>query len=1057
MNLSNFINSNKSLPNTHQALNGGNYRIDIQKIIYSKFIKEYYKTLINGGNMYLTERVDGYNKFKFFIDLDISLSFSVTPIQMYNVIDSIIAVVLEEDEKDTCAISMRSSDTNLPSHHKVHLVFNSIIVSKIEAIHLYEKIVNKIYSDFQWLCDIELQLYSSSTTKINNWKPKIFDSSVYTSGLRMLGSIKCNDTTSIIAPSYREVKFDVENEKWIGLPLSVHTITRSSIVSNDSVIQNVKTKENVTISYEIIKKKIGILGKGKSVTKKQKKEKETLSNSNTNEIINLDQVPNDLIMFIGDEFNIFENELCDISVITTVDGKNIFNISTTSKRCSFVKREHTSNHQYFTIYSDGRIRKKCHDDDCKDKFVEKQVPSEILHVLVNKLIQKDIANIDPELIENAKKEAKLEIMDNHIGIKETDIIVHQPDTQQLPFIISAEINKVLNESHGHFCPNCSRDHNNESRLVYYFQLDPEINQVIYTAKCTKCDYREPRKSVCLVSKEHLQLKQFFVTVNVTNNYVQNNNTYNNITIYNDNSTNILSSDFITDNLNIIKNDRTHNQLLIYALNGTDLPVAQLFNYIYKDRIIYVNYGSNNICYFFDSHKWKKGQECFLKIKLGSEYFKNQFVDVIQYYQSLINDSNRKVIMAKINHVDKIIKKCEENYFQSGVFNCLKGVCLDTDNIFINSLDKNKSLLGFNNGIYDLFTGEFRNGKPSDYVSISVGYDYDEALMYNDETRQEILECLHKIFPHEGLVDYNMRVFSSCLSGYTNQQKIHIGVGKGSNGKSCLMSLMSETMGHYSAKMESSFICGQTPDANSPTPVLTSLVGKRFVHASEIKEGAKLNSMLFKGLCGGDKLQYRPLFEEAKEFIPDFKIFMVCNPTGMPEFNATDFAMRRRIVIIPFDSLFTNDKLEVHNPDDGKSFIFKKDESLEHKLSRWKFAFMGLLLDSYKLYQKDGFGIVPKCVQEKTREYFDDNDFGKQYIESCYVKVSPSDNTHWIKPVDFFRHFQQWCTEYNIKIKLKAHGSSFKTPPELENYITLEKGQKDKVHTNWIKGLKFSTT
>lgn len=77
------------------------------------------------------------------------------------------------------------------------------------------------------------------------------------------------------------------------------------------------------------------------------------------------------------------------------------------------------------------------------------------------------------------------------------------------------------------------------------------------------------------------------------------------------------------------------------------------------------------------------------------------------------------------------------------------------------------------------------------------------------------------------------------------------------------------------------------------------------YISEFQKGSKLNEQLFKSLCGEDKFRYRPLYGESKEFQPDFKLFMICNPTELPSFDGSDHAMIRRIRVIPFVSTFSD--------------------------------------------------------------------------------------------------------------------------------------------------------
>jgi len=52
--------------------------------------------------------------------------------------------------------------------------------------------------------------------------------------------------------------------------------------------------------------------------------------------------------------------------------------------------------------------------------------------------------------------------------------------------------------------------------------------------------------------------------------------------------------------------------------------------------------------------------------------------------------------------------------------CAEYVC---DYDFFNKLDENEHLIGFDNGVYDLITNIFREGRPEDYISLSTGYSY----------------------------------------------------------------------------------------------------------------------------------------------------------------------------------------------------------------------------------------------------------------------------------------------------------------------------------------------
>jgi phage/plasmid-associated DNA primase len=101
--------------------------------------------------------------------------------------------------------------------------------------------------------------------------------------------------------------------------------------------------------------------------------------------------------------------------------------------------------------------------------------------------------------------------------------------------------------------------------------------------------------------------------------------------------------------------------------------------------------------------------------------------------------------------------------------------------------------------------------------------------------------------------------------------------------------MDTTLGQYAWAMDAAFITGsKVPDANAPTPALTSTVGRRWVYISENIENGALNQALFKKLTGEDKMIYRPLYREAEVYTPEFKMFMVCN--NAPSFDGTSAAI-----------------------------------------------------------------------------------------------------------------------------------------------------------------------
>ena len=85
-----------------------------------------------------------------------------------------------------------------------------------------------------------------------------------------------------------------------------------------------------------------------------------------------------------------------------------------------------------------------------------------------------------------------------------------------------------------------------------------------------------------------------------------------------------------------------------------------------------------------------------------------------------------------NFKDNVIKECRELFH---------------DSKFLNKLDTNPYLIGFENGVYDLKNMEFRDGRPDDYVSLSTGIDYVE-FDEEDENWPDLKNFMETVFPRK---------------------------------------------------------------------------------------------------------------------------------------------------------------------------------------------------------------------------------------------------------------------------------------------------------------------
>jgi hypothetical protein len=118
-------------------------------------------------------------------------------------------------------------------------------------------------------------------------------------------------------------------------------------------------------------------------------------------------------------------------------------------------------------------------------------------------------------------------------------------------------------------------------------------------------------------------------------------------------------------------------------------------------------------------------------------------------------------LKRANNVMKIMMNLKKSGFKDRVIKECKNMFYEP--LFEEKLDSNRDLIGFDNGVYDLVSGEFREGCPDDYVSLSVGYDYEEYSedhpsingileFYNRENESRQIKSASRKRYREGLRD-----------------------------------------------------------------------------------------------------------------------------------------------------------------------------------------------------------------------------------------------------------------------------------------------------------------
>lgn len=243
-----------------------------------------------------------------------------------------------------------------------------------------------------------------------------------------------------------------------------------------------------------------------------------------------------------------------------------------------------------------------------------------------------------------------------------------------------------------------------------------------------------------------------------------------------------------------------------------------------------------------------------------------------------------------------------------------------------------------------------------------------------------------------LVEFLQRAAGYSLLGDTSEHVLFVLHGSGANGKSVFLETLRHVLGDYAgATPFETFLENNTPrGAGTPNPSLAALAGLRFVVASEVNEGRRLDEAAVKSITGGDKIKCRDLYEKEFSYTPAFKLWLACN--HKPSIKGTDEGIWRRLRLIPFEARFDG----IAHPKDPKLLEKLKDEAP---------GILAWLIRGALAWRKQGLN-PPKAVLAATGDYRAESDALGTFFEEC-CEAHPNDTNFRIRASALFEAYQKW--------------------------------------------------
>jgi putative DNA primase/helicase len=275
-------------------------------------------------------------------------------------------------------------------------------------------------------------------------------------------------------------------------------------------------------------------------------------------------------------------------------------------------------------------------------------------------------------------------------------------------------------------------------------------------------------------------------------------------------------------------------------------------------------------------------------------------------------------------------------------------------------DQDGYLWSCENGTLDLRTGELRPHRREDYLTKRCPLPY-----VPDVPCPRWWQFLKEITAGDAaLAAYLQRIAGLALVGDVLEHCVFILYGTGANGKSVFVNTLAACFGaDYARRCDASTFMIHYTDAIRND--LAQLAGARLVVSIELEEGKRLAEALVKQLTGGDSITARFLRREYFTYRPVFTPLIVAN--HKPEIRGTDYAIWRRVKLVPFTVTFAPDK---------------QDGTLEHTLRGELPGILAWCVQGALAVQRGPRLTDPEAVSRATADYRTEMDTLAGFLEEC---------------------------------------------------------------------------
>jgi len=307
-------------------------------------------------------------------------------------------------------------------------------------------------------------------------------------------------------------------------------------------------------------------------------------------------------------------------------------------------------------------------------------------------------------------------------------------------------------------------------------------------------------------------------------------------------------------------------------------------------------------------------------------------------------------------------------------------------------DRNHMRLNVDNGIIDLENIKCVDFDRREFITHKADVTYVKG-----KRNKQWESFFEDILPDRDVRRFVQTAVGYSVTGLTEEDKVFILLGDGCNGKSTFTSAIVNLLGTYASQASSDLLIHK--HSSGPRNDMFVLMGKRFVSATETGESCQLNENIVKQMTSGERVSVNPKYKSQIEFTPTWKTWLSTNHE--PTITGTDYAIRRRLILIPFSVQIPLGKIDVR-----LRTYFANDYEGRSGILNW-------ILDGVQLWKKYGL-VLPNCVLNFTKRYHEDQNLIGQFLTDMCVTARDAK----VAKNTLFSAYVEYCKQVKEKYRSK---------------------------------------